>query len=312
MKEQVREKLSQIVGPEHVSHDPDKLSAYFRGAVPEVPLTAVTPKKADEVVALGASIQGAVLKGDRDDVLLLDVTPLSLGIETLGGVMTKLIEKNTTIPAKKSEVFSTAADNQTSVSIHVLQGEREMAADNKTLGRFELVGIPPAPRGMPQIEVTFDIDANGIVEVSAKDQASGKVQSIRITSSSGLSKEEIDNLVRDAALHAEADKSKKALIDARNAADALIYHTEKTVQEFGEKVDRATRNQIENTVNDLKKSMESEDTAEIKRLTEVLTHASHILTQSIYNQPPGGAQGPSHAASAVEDDVVDADYEEVA
>jgi molecular chaperone DnaK len=266
----------------------------------------------DEVVALGASIQGAVLKGDRDDVLLLDVTPLSLGIETLGGVMTKLIEKNTTIPAKKSEIFSTAADNQTSVSIHVLQGEREMAADNKTLGRFELVGIPPAPRGMPQIEVTFDIDANGIVEVSAKDQASGKVQSIRITSSSGLSKEEIDNLVRDAALHAEADKSKKALIEARNAADALVYNTEKTVKEFGEKVDSATRNQIENAVNDLKKSMESEDTAEIKRLTEVLTHASHILTQSMYNQPPGGAQGPSHAASAAKDDVVDADYEEVA
>jgi molecular chaperone DnaK len=266
----------------------------------------------DEVVALGAAIQGAVLKGDMDDVLLLDVTPLSLGIETLGGVMTQLIEKNTTIPAKKSEIFSTAEDNQTAVSIHVLQGEREMATDDKSLGRFELVGIPPAPRGMPQIEVTFDIDANGIVEVSAKDQATGRAQSIQITSSSGLSKEEIDSLIRDAELHAKEDKSKKALVDARNAADTLIYTTEKNIKEFGEKLDSSTRNQIVNAVNDLKKAMDSEDTAEIKRLTEVLTHASHMLAQSMYNQTPGGNHGPSHSASAAENDVVDADYEEVA
>jgi molecular chaperone DnaK len=266
----------------------------------------------DEVVALGAAIQGAVLKGDMDDVLLLDVTPLSLGIETLGGVMTQLIEKNTTIPAKKSEIFSTAEDNQTAVSIHVLQGEREMATDDKSLGRFELVGIPPAPRGMPEIEVTFDIDANGIVEVSAKDQAPGRAQSIQITSSSGLSKEEIDSLIRDAELHAKEDKSKKALVDARNAADTLIYTTEKNIKEFGEKLDSSTRNQIVNAVNDLKKAMDSEDTAEIKRLTEVLTHASHMLAQSMYNQTPGGNHGPSHSASAAENDVVDADYEEVA
>ena len=191
----------------------------------------------DEVVAVGAAIQGGVLKGDVKDVLLLDVTPLSLGIETLGGVLTKLIEKNTTIPTRKSQVFSTAADNQPAVSIHVLQGEREMAGNNKTLGRFELVGIPPAPRGVPQIEVTFDIDANGIVHVSAKDMATGKEQSIQITASSGLSKEEIDRMVKDAESHAEEDKKKRELVEARNQADALIYSTEKSIKELGDKVD---------------------------------------------------------------------------
>jgi len=275
----------------------------------------------DEVVALGAAIQGAVLKGDVKDVLLLDVTPLSLGIETLGGVMTRLIEKNTTIPAKKSQIFSTAEDNQPAVSIHVLQGEREMASGNKTLGRFELVGISPAPRGMPQIEVTFDIDANGIVEVSAKDQATGKQQSIRITASSGLSREEIDRLVRDAELHADEDRNKKELVDARNTADALIYTTEKSIKEFGGKVDPATMAEVEGALNDLKRVIQGEDTAQIKRLTEVLTQASHKMANSMYQQTShthahqGGdtaqrSWGP--ASSGSDDDVVDADYQEVA
>ena len=275
----------------------------------------------DEVVALGAAIQGAVLKGDVKDVLLLDVTPLSLGIETLGGVMTRLIEKNTTIPAKKSQIFSTAEDNQPAVSIHVLQGEREMASGNKTLGRFELVGISPAPRGMPQIEVTFDIDANGIVEVSAKDQATGKQQSIRITASSGLSREEIDRLVRDAELHADEDKNKKELVDARNTADALMYTTEKSIKEFGEKVDPATVAEVEGALNDLKQVIHGEDTAQIKRLTEVLTQASHKMASSMYQQTPqthahqGGDTAQSSwdpASSGSDDDVVDADYQEVA
>ncbi len=270
----------------------------------------------DEVVACGAAIQGAVLTGDVKDVLLLDVTPLSLGIETLGGVMTKLIDKNTTIPAHKSEVFSTAEDNQPAVSVHVLQGEREMAADNKTLGRFELTGIAPAPRGVPQIEVSFDIDANGIVEVSAKDQATGKQQSIRITASSGLSQEEIDRLVNDAKLHAEEDRARKEAIEAKNAADALIYSTEKTLNEMGAQVDGATRMEIEDAIRNLKQAIKADNTAEIKRLSDVLTSAVHKLSQSAYQQGPQ-AQGDNSSQGAwresgAADDVVDAEFREVA
>ncbi len=272
----------------------------------------------DEVVAMGAAIQGGVLKGDVQDVLLLDVTPLSLGIETLGGVMTKLIEKNTTIPAKKSEVFTTAEDNQPAVSVHVLQGEREMAGGNKTLGRFELTGIAPAPRGMPKVEVTFDIDANGIVEVSAKDQATGKQQSIRITHSSGLTQEEIDRLVKDAELHSADDRRKKELIDARNAADGLVYATEKSLADMGDKIDPATRSQVETAVNELKQSMKGDNVDDIKRLTETLTHASHAMAQAMYQQTgpttgpqagAGDANGPASASN--NDEVVDAEYEEV-
>ena len=274
----------------------------------------------DEVVALGASIQGAVLKGDIKDVLLLDVTPLSLGIETLGGVMTKLIDKNTTIPAKKSQVFSTAEDNQPAVTVHVLQGEREMAVGNKTLGRFELTGISPAPRGTPQIEVSFDIDANGIVDVSAKDQATGKAQSIRITASSGLSKEEIDRLVNDASLHADEDKRKKTLVEARNQADALIYQTQKSMTDMGAQLDPATKASLETTVNDLKQAMNGEDIDDIRRLTDALTQAAHRMAAAAYQQPAGsGTQydganfdDDSAAGHGSDDDVVDAEYREVA
>jgi molecular chaperone DnaK len=272
----------------------------------------------DEVVAVGAAIQGGVLKGDVKDVLLLDVTPLSLGIETLGGVFTRLIEKNTTIPTKKSQVFSTAADNQPAVEIHVLQGEREMAGYNKTLGRFQLVGIPPAPRGMPQIEVTFDIDANGIVNVSAKDMGTGKEQSIKITASSGLSEEEIENLVKEAEMHADEDKKKRELIDARNMADSLIYSTEKAVKEAGDKVDDATKANIDQAIENLKKAMEGDNAEEIKKLTEDLTQASHKLAEAMYAQASqqqaqdGAAPGADSAAGASQDDeVVDADFEEV-
>ncbi len=272
----------------------------------------------DEVVALGAAIQGGVLKGDVKDVLLLDVTPLSLGIETLGGVMTKLIEKNTTIPTRKSQVFSTAADSQPAVSIHVLQGEREMAANNKTLGRFELMGIPPAPRGVPQIEVTFDIDANGIVNVSAKDLATAKEQSIRITASSGMSKEEIERAVKDAELHSEEDKKKKELVEARNHADSLIYSTEKSLKDLGDKVDAGTRGKVESAAAALKKALEGDDVAEIKRLTEELTQSSHKLAEAIYKQTAqqeqaanGEANGQAASGNRSDDDVVDADFEEV-
>jgi molecular chaperone DnaK len=275
----------------------------------------------DEVVAVGAAIQGGVLKGDVKDVLLLDVTPLSLGIETLGGVMTRLIEKNTTIPTRKSQVFSTAADNQPAVSIHVLQGEREMATGNKTLGRFELVGIPPAPRGVPQIEVTFDIDANGIVNVSAKDTATGKEQSIQITASSGLTQEEIDSAIKDAELHSEDDKKKKDLIDARNHADSLMYATEKSLKDLGEKVDAETRSKVEAAMGDLKQVMDGEDVEAIKAKSEALTQASHKLAEAMYQQSAqegqgaqgedAGGQAAGGDASNADDDVVDADFEEV-
>jgi len=272
----------------------------------------------DEVVAVGAAIQGGVLKGDVKDVLLLDVTPLSLGIETLGGVFTKLIEKNTTIPTKKSQIFSTAADNQPAVEIHVLQGEREMASYNKTLGRFQLMGIPPAPRGVPQIEVTFDIDANGIVNVSAKDMGTGKEQSIKITASSGLSEEEIERLIKDAELHSEEDKKKRELVDARNMADSMIYSTEKSIKETGYQVDEATKGDIDKAVENLKKAMEGDNTEEIKRLTDELTQASHKLAEAMYAkaaEQQAQAGGAGDAGSSTEppkdDDVVDADFEEV-
>ncbi|MBW1900465.1 MAG: molecular chaperone DnaK [Deltaproteobacteria bacterium] len=271
----------------------------------------------DEVVAIGAAIQGGVLKGDVKDVLLLDVTPLSLGIETLGGVFTKLIEKNTTIPTKKSQIFSTAADSQPAVEIHVLQGEREMAANDKTLGRFQLVGLPPAPRGVPQIEVSFDIDANGIVHVSAKDMGTGKEQSIEITASSGLSEEEIEQLIKDAEMNAEEDKKKRELIDARNMADSLIYNSEKAIKEAGDKLDDAAKADIDSAIENLKKAMEGDNTEEIKRLTEELTQASHKLAEIMYQQASqqqeqAGEPGPEPDAGGPQDeDVVDADFEEV-
>ncbi len=279
------------------------------------PSKSVNP---DEVVAIGAAIQAGVLKGEVKDVLLLDVTPLSLGIETLGGVFTKLIEKNTTIPTRKSQIFSTAADNQTAVEIHVLQGEREMAADNKTLGRFQLVGIPPAPRGVPQIEVTFDIDANGIVHVSAKDLGTGKEQSIKITSSSGLTEEEIQQLIKEAELHAEEDRKKKELVEARNMADALIYNTEKSIKEVGDKIDETTKADINRAIEDLKKAMEGDNAEEIKQKADALTQASHRLAEIMYSKASGSTAqqqtqtgGDTGTSQSKDDNVVDADYEEV-
>ncbi len=269
----------------------------------------------DEVVAIGAAIQGGVLRGDVKDVLLLDVTPLSLGIETLGGVCTKLIEKNSTIPTKKSQVFTTAADNQPAVSIVVLQGEREMSADNKRLAQFELVGLPAAPRGVPQIEVSFDIDANGIVHVSAKDKATGKEQSVEIQASSGLSDAEIEQMIKDAESHVEDDKKKRELIDIRNQADGTVYQTEKSLKEMGEKVSAEDRSNIEAALNQVKTVKDGDDVEALKKALEGLQQVSHKLAEAMYAENPGGADGaPGEAApeaGAADDDVVDADFEEV-
>jgi molecular chaperone DnaK len=280
----------------------------------------------DEVVAIGAAIQGGVLKGEVKDVLLLDVTPLSLGIETLGGVFTKLIERNTTVPTKKSQVFSTAADNQTAVTIRVFQGEREMANDNKLLGQFDLVGIPAAPRGMPQVEVTFDIDANGIVHVSAKDLATQKEQSIKITASSGLSKEEVEKLVKDAQAHTDEDKKRRKTAEAKNQADSLIYQTEKNLSEHGDKIAAEDKTKIEEAIAALKKAMEGTDPEAIESATQTLTTASHKLAEEMYKKASasaaagsgtdgaggnGAAGGTGAGETKTDEKVVDAEFEEV-
>ena len=270
----------------------------------------------DEVVAVGAAIQAGVLKGEVKDVLLLDVTPLSLGIETLGGVFTKLIERNTTIPTRKSEVFTTAADGQTSVEVHVLQGEREMADFNKTLGKFHLVGIPPAPRGIPQVEVTFDIDANGIVNVSAKDRATGNEQKITITASSGLDEDEIKKMTSDAEDHADEDRRQREEAETRNKADEVVYTTEKSLRELGDKVDADERSGIEAAIAEVKEALKGSDVSRIKTSVESLIQASHKLAEAVYAQASAGASGPGYEPSGSdfgpgEDEVIEADYEVV-
>ena len=292
-----------------------KVQELVQGFFKREPHKGINP---DEVVAVGAAIQGGVLAGDVKDVLLLDVTPLSMGIETLGRVSTKLIESNTTIPTRKSEIFSTAGDNQTQVEIHVLQGEREFAHDNRTLGQFILDGIPPAPRGIPKIEVTFDIDANGMLNVSAKDMATGKEQSIRIEASSGLSDEEIDKMVKDAKEHAADDKKRREMIDAKNAGDQLIYQTEKNLKEYGDKIEAAAKNKIEAAVSRLKEALKSENLPEIKSASEALSQVWSEASSNLYQQagtPPGdGAQESASAdasADSGEEKVEEADYEVV-
>jgi molecular chaperone DnaK len=275
----------------------------------------------DEVVGVGAAIQGGVLAGDVTDVLLLDVTPLSLGIETLGGVMTTLIERNTTIPTKKAEVFSTAEDNQTTVEIHVLQGERKMAMDNKTIGKFQLTGIPPAPRGMPQVEVTFDIDANGILHVSAKDRTTGKEQKIRIEASSGLSDKEIDSMVKDAESHASDDEAKREKVDARNRLDSLVYQVEKDTAEWGDKVSEGTKERLSAAVEKGKEALKGDDLATITSARDELMQAFSAAGQEMYQSQAaeasaeaqadagGGESASGPEAAAPEEDVVEADYE---
>ena len=280
-------------------------------------LTGKEPHKGvnpDEVVAVGAAIQAGVLGGEVSDLLLLDVTPLSLGLETLGGVMTVLIPRNTTIPTKKMEVFSTAADNQTAVDIHILQGERPMASGNKTLGNFRLDGIPPAPRGVPQVEVVFDIDANGILNVTAKDKATNKEQSVKITASTNLSKDEVDRLVTEAKSHEGEDRNQRELAEARNNADNLMYVTEKSIRDLGDKVSPTDRGQIEQIVEELRAARNTSDLAKIRNLTERLQQASHALTQQLYSQQQdanGAAPGQGGSTGQADDDVVEGEYRTV-
>jgi len=289
------EKIDEVVlvgGSTRIPRVQEIVRGLFRGKEPH---KGVNP---DEVVAVGAAVQAGVLGGEVKDLLLLDVTPLTLGVETLGGVSTPLIQRNTTIPTRKSEVFSTAADNQTSVEIHVLQGERPMAKDNRTLGKFHLVGIPLAPRGLPQIEVTFDIDANGILNVSAKDRATGNEQKITITSSSGLSKEEVEKMTKEGELHAEEDRRTKEAIEVKNRADAMVYSTEKLLKEHRDKVSEADAKNIEAAIEDAKKAIQTNDTSQITAAVERLTQASHKLAEAMYKQAAPGASRSGGAAEA--------------
>jgi molecular chaperone DnaK len=297
-----------------------RIQALVKEVFGKEPHKGVNP---DEVVAVGAAIQGGVLGGEVKDLLLLDVTPLTLSIETMGGVATQMIPRNTTIPTKKSEMFSTAADNQTSVEVHVMQGERPMARDNRTLGKFHLTGLPPAPRGVPQIEVTFDIDANGILNVNAKDMATGKDQKITITSSSGLSKEEVERMAKDADAHAAEDKGKREEVEARNQLDGMVYSIEKMLREHGDKISGQERSDVENALADAKKALEGTDAGAMNKARENLTSASHKLAEAMYKAssaqtPPTGGPAPGgdgHAAGGEQkkkdEGVIDAEYVDV-